>query len=306
MDNLDPLGQSRPRLWNNPFGKFPFNNKGFAGEGGEGDEGDEGGQGDKGKEKAPAPTDWKAGLPEEIRSHPSMSNFKSVEDLGKSWVNAQKLIGADKLVLPGKDAKPEEWATVFDKLGRPKEAKEYAITEPENMPKELKDEEQREAFKAEAHKLGLLPDQVQGLYQWFVGQQMKILEDMASEQQESQGAAEATLRKEWAKSYDSNINLAKKVFNQFGDKKDAAWFQEHGNDPALLRLFAKVGKVMSDDNLIKGPVGEALSPQEAQVEINKIMSDPKHPYNVKDHKEHDLAVQRVADLHTMAYPEKQE
>ena len=44
--------------------------------------------------------DFLSTIPEELREHPSLSPIKDVENLARSYVNAQKLIGADKIPLP--------------------------------------------------------------------------------------------------------------------------------------------------------------------------------------------------------------
>ena len=39
-------------------------------------------------------------IPEELREHPSLSPIKDVGNLARSYVNAQRLIGRDKVPLP--------------------------------------------------------------------------------------------------------------------------------------------------------------------------------------------------------------
>ena len=36
----------------------------------------------------PATEDWKGGLPEELRDHPSLKKYSSVENLAKGYINA--------------------------------------------------------------------------------------------------------------------------------------------------------------------------------------------------------------------------
>ena len=49
-------------------------------------------------------TDWKESLSEELRSDKSLENIKDIEGLAKSYVHAQKLVGADKIPVPNKFA----------------------------------------------------------------------------------------------------------------------------------------------------------------------------------------------------------
>ena len=82
-----------------------------------------------GSQEAPAaeaaPVAFINTLPEELQTEPSLRNFTDAAGLAKSYVHAQKMIGADKLPLPGKSATDEEWNNVYQKLGRPNAADQY-------------------------------------------------------------------------------------------------------------------------------------------------------------------------------------
>ena len=45
--------------------------------------------------------DWRSMIPEEIRDHKSLAHFTDVGARAKSLVNAQSMIGADKVAIPG-------------------------------------------------------------------------------------------------------------------------------------------------------------------------------------------------------------
>ena len=45
--------------------------------------------------------DWKSGIPEDLRNHPSIANMQDVGSLAKSMVHAQSMVGADKIAVPG-------------------------------------------------------------------------------------------------------------------------------------------------------------------------------------------------------------
>ena len=66
-----------------------------------------------------AQVDWRESLPEDLKSDPSLLTVKDVPGLAKSYIHAQKMIGADKLAIPGKNASEEEWSAVYEKLGKP-------------------------------------------------------------------------------------------------------------------------------------------------------------------------------------------
>ena len=60
------------------------------------------------KEETQAAPDWRSQIDESYRDHPSLQHYSDINGLAKSHINAQKMIGADKIVLPGKHASQED------------------------------------------------------------------------------------------------------------------------------------------------------------------------------------------------------
>ena len=110
-------------------------------------------------------TDWKANLSDEIRNEKSLENISDIESLAKGYVHAQRLVGADKIPVPNKFATEEDWNKVYEKLGRPKSADEYKFNLPEDK---TVDEAALKSFAEQAHKLGLLPGQADGLLNFIM------------------------------------------------------------------------------------------------------------------------------------------
>src|SRR5262245_20618508 len=57
---------------------------------------------------------------------------------------------------------------LFDRLGRPKDAKGYTFEDPQDFEFSDSDREYRESFRPVAHRLGLTARQVRGLADWQV------------------------------------------------------------------------------------------------------------------------------------------
>lgn len=78
-----------------------------------------------------APKAWWDGFPEPIKPVMQAKGFKDPAALAESYVNLEKLLGADKagnaVILPKADAPAEEVDAFFKKLGVPEEPKGYDL-----------------------------------------------------------------------------------------------------------------------------------------------------------------------------------
>ena len=75
-----------------------------------------------------------------------------------------------------------------------------------------------------------------------------------------------------------------------------------GNNPELVRAFAKIGSMMSEDSLKIGKAhGFSITPDEARREAQKLMA--KDAYTKRDHPEHAATVEQVQQLFERAYSE---
>ena len=103
-----------------------------------------------------AANDWRDAIGEDIRHDPSLQSIKDVGNLAKSYVHAQRMVGRDKIALPGESGTPEEWSDFDARSGRPSEAANYDLST--NIPKGLESDNDAsviEGFKEAAHAAGL-------------------------------------------------------------------------------------------------------------------------------------------------------
>ncbi len=75
-------------------------------------------------------------------------------------------------------------------------------------------------------------------------------------------------------------------------------------------MFANIGKQLVEDVTIDGSSGVArfqMTPAEATMEIEKIRSDPKHPFNTQYGKTpaYEAAVEKMNELYKLAHPDNQ-
>jgi hypothetical protein len=107
--------------------------------------------------------DWRTGLPTELQGNPALAKYTDVGALAKAYINAEKAIGADKIVMPDKHATADDLKAIFHKLGLPQKMEEYELKMPE-VP--LNDGDLTE-FKQAAFEAGIMPNQMQQFLGWY-------------------------------------------------------------------------------------------------------------------------------------------
>lgn len=249
------------------------------------------------------PVSFLDSLPEEIRTDTSLQAIKDVGQLAKGYVHAQRMVGADKIPIPTQNSSPDDWNAVFTKLGKPETVDGYKLQY------ELQDgasETPINNFKQKAHELGLLPQQAQGLLDFYSGLENSSAEKVKADTELAKANAITELRKEFGLAYDEKINKADNVFKTFFAKDMAELRLEDGtpvgSHPGFIRALVEMSKNFSEDNLGTGQEESGiLTPDEAQREVNKILVDKNHPYHLKNHPGHQDAVQEVFKLNNMIY-----
>jgi hypothetical protein len=222
----------------------------------------------------PTQSDWREMLPEDIRGNENLSKFESLEGLAKSYINAQQMIGRDKIPMPKSD---EEWQDVYNRLGRPDSAEGYefeTVEVPEGFPM---DEEALGQFKSVAHENGLTAKQANALQKWYFEQNAGNFETMVRAAEDEMTAAQANLRTEWGNAYDQKLATAMRAVREFGGDELVANLEESGlgNNTALVKTFAEIGAKISGDVSIEGNASEGnRTPMQLKAEIAKIQSDP--------------------------------
>lgn len=246
---------------------------------------------------AAAPVGFLDSLPEDLRMEPSLRNFTDPAALAKSYVHAQRMIGADKIPLPGKSATDEDWANVWAKLGRPQDPSGYEL----KVGGEFLGDGELEAFRKSAFEAGLNNRQVDRM--------AKFLEETvtgartAGEQMAEKAVyeAEQELRQEFGQAFEQRMamafNAAKQLLGDADilDEVRLADGRMLGDHPQIVRMFAKLAEQIGEDNLLGETTEMIMTPQEASMRIAE-MTRRDGPYWDKLHPEHDKYVDEVLRL----------
>jgi hypothetical protein len=222
-------------------------------------------------------------IPEAYRGEKSLSNFKDMNDFVKSYLSAQRIVGADKIPVPNKFATEEDWKAVFNKLGAPSKPEDYKY----NFKEGEVDQELLSSFNQQAHKLGLLPQQAESL--------IKFYNDMneGNSIQSEERAAQTRLH---AKRLDQAKRLASSTLgNDFLENTLLADGSRLGDNLNVVKAFSNLAEKLSEDEVIKGDSSSYMTANEIEKEIASLTEEGS-PYWSKTHPNHQKAVQEVFKL----------
>jgi hypothetical protein len=221
---------------------------------------------------------WYQNLDTQFQNNPTVQKYQNQNEFVKAHLELVSKLGSDKIALP-KDANDKAgWEAIYEKLGMPKEAKDYEFTAHE-LPKEL-GEQNLDGFKQKARELGLSKKQAAELYDWHVGNVKNQYGEIVKQQEGALKQAEDMLRKEFGLNYDSALKASNAAFVKMFGQEGAKQLQNVvGNNPAFIKGMYEVSKMLGEDTIGKFTnSGFTKTPQEAKIELDAIMANPNDPY----------------------------
>ncbi len=263
--------------------------------------------------------EWKSGLPDELKTAPALQDIKDVASLAKAFVETKAFVGTS-LRPPGPEATPEQKTdfiqklrekvpellfmpdgddepakvareTAWAKLGRPKEAKAYALPSDVTMA-----EEHLEALRQEATNDGLTVSQFQA--------RAKRVAAALAEAEVSRKNTTASLRKELGAAFDERTASVAAVAGKLGFSQELVAALKNGTvDTATFKAFSAIAKGFGETRQVadqNGSGGGKLTPAEATAQRAEIMSRKEYfnpsPAQMAIHKSLVLKVQELNDL----------
>jgi hypothetical protein len=244
---------------------------------------------------------WKETISEEFRNDPNIAKFTEIDALAKSYINATRMIGSDKVAVPNQNSTDDQWNEVYSKLGRPESPDQYKLeAKSDVVPIE---ESAVKQFAENAHKLGLNNKQAQGILEFYKNSMEQTAQQTQVDVETAQAQSQQLLRQEWGKSYDANLQKAASVAKANMDAKildmqlkDGTRLGDH---PSVIKGFANIANLLSEDKLVGTESENVNQGVDYQAEISKIVNDREGPYWNKGHPDHDKIVQQVFTLRSM-------
>lgn len=271
----------------------------------------------------PGPDDWKSSIPEDLRNTTLVQETKSIGDLAKQAIDAQKMVG-NSLRIPSDNAGPEDRAKFREKLrthvpnlveldredptslralqrsiGLPEEAEGY-VQPTIDVPSGLSiDMGAAEAFRPIAHKHGLSQEQYAGVIKDMSAGNVEVARKSLVHQQEQQ----ELLKDDWGNAFDQKTKQALAAARATNAPEALIKAVEDGKaGAATMRWLAKVHDSLGKQTLGAvdsggAPGSEAeLTPGEATRQKIEIMNNKDHPYWHRDDPNHTWAVNEFRRL----------
>ena len=241
-------------------------------------------------------TDWKVSLSDDVKADKSLENIKDINALAKSYIHAQKMVGSDKIPVPNKYATEDDWNAVYEKLGRPKTADGYKFDLPQD--KQV-DEVSLKEFSSQAHKLGLLPSQAQGMVKFYNEITAKSLQDADSKALTARETSSTELKKEWGQAFEQKISQAASLAKSVGATElfnaNMADGTKLGDHPVMIKAFAELANKMGEDSIVQASGPTYLTPNQIEKQIGEL-TQTDSAYWDKHHPNHQAAVSEVLAL----------
>ena len=236
------------------------------------------------------------------KEHITSKGYENPEALAAAYINLEKAVGADKIVMPAEGTDVAEWDG-WEKLGLPSDASGYELAAPEGF--DQYDQGLSDWFKEAAHAAKMPASQAQRLHDAFVERMMGSYSEQVTNAQQQQAANEADLKKEYGAAFDERVAAARSALREFGSpemvkKLDATGL---GSDPDFVRAFAKIGVSLGkgsqfkDGNEASGSFG--TTPEMAKEQIAAIRNNPG--LMDKAHPEHKVLNEKLTRLNEMAH-----
>ena len=217
--------------------------------------------------------------PDRVRKH--LEGFDNVGGLAEAYVEARTAISSgrfkDRTVVPAEDAGAEAWQAFWQQLPErmrpPASAADYAVALPEGAGElDTAGEGRLGRFLDAMHDSGASQGTVDAALATYFALADEAQESAVAEESRARDEAEAALRREWGGGYDKNLELANRfVAAAFGEGSDfvgqkLADGTPLGSHPGFVRMAARMGRLLGEDEVVDGHNGGAAQSLQEQID----------------------------------------
>lgn len=219
-------------------------------------------------------TEWTSGLSDDLKGFVQTKGFQAPKDVIESFRNLEKLMGVpqERIVkLPDNMDGPEARA-IWERLGAPKDAKEYNL----EVPPEIGDKALAEWAAGEFHKLGMPRKMAEGFIKAW--NEKMVGTHKANQEAHTLAIKQAgdALQKEWGAAFEQNKNIADAAARKLEMSKDeiAGLTAALGPEKTMKALY-KLGLATGEHSFIMGQPAATgvMTPEQARHRIKELTTD---------------------------------
>jgi hypothetical protein len=184
---------------------------------------------------------WRENLTDPaLRQDGTLALFKNINDLAKSFVEKQKMIGkkAERESMPALDAPPEKWTEWRKLTGAPDSPIGYGELRPDNVPKEAWDNELEGGLRAVAHKYAAPPALVKELAEAYTNRQFALQQAAVAMETQRLDKGRAELRGEFGETYQREMTHAVDFARTIGLDHENPALRAVFSEPLVYKAFA--------------------------------------------------------------------
>ena len=267
--------------------------------------------------------DWTGSLEPDLKGLVQTKGWKGPADVLKSYAGLEKLVGADKVVLPpkGADGNPDWSKFDWGKIGRPESHDKYAFKSPEGYTQTETDKAFQAHMAPILHKAGLAQWQVDELAGGFSAFSAKLGTDRVQMSEMKATEADGILHQRFGLAYDQKMDQANRGIRFAGGQPLVQKLKTYGIlgpngevlDADIAEMFSKIGGAFSEDgDMPQGEATATMTPKDAEsqhasmiAEAATALKDGKsHPGHDNSHPEYRAWQDKKSRLAAMAWPEK--
>jgi hypothetical protein len=234
------------------------------------------------RDQLPAAPDWSKDWTDDDRRIWNAKGKLDPNGVWKSYVNAEKLIGAQNRVPLPKEGDEVSQAAFRKAIGVPDKPADYKIEVPETSG----DPKLATEFADVAHKAGLTPAQATALNKWWNEKSAAAIAAAAPNAEEFKRNAEVAvgqLKSEWGAEYSTKFNAAVRSLQALGvTAEQALKIEDALGTKAMITAFAKLGAEIGDGKFVDpngaGNSGQTFgmnTAEQAQQWVNEMRADKK-------------------------------
>jgi hypothetical protein len=238
---------------------------------------------------------WLDKLPQDLEpAKGSISKFKSVTDLAKSYHHLESMLGkrSNAVVPPTELSTPEEVSAFRKALGIPETSDKYGL-KPEQMPEGFEWDPQFEKMASDlAHKNNIPPSAMKEMVGLYMSIEQAKAQEMESHFEAELKSGEQALRKVWpGEAFDKNLLRVTAVAKTIGLDPESPGLR----DPNVVLALHRISDLMSEDKFAAAQMAGATA-QGGSMRAKDIMTNPQNPLYQRYQKGDPDVAKMVEDL----------